>query len=183
MNDLPLIDMIAASVLVLAMARGLWIGLIREGLSLAAIGLCTISVRLFVDRVSVYLTDLTAGEITGRAATWIAGLLLVMATVLACGIAAKWIRRGVQFAGLGWADRIGGGALGLFEGSILAAICVLLALWLVGPDHAITRDARSVALIEALREEVPMKDDMPAIAAPGDWLQSGVSSTRPVARR
>ena len=61
MNDLPLIDMIAGSIVFAAMVRGVWIGLIREGLSLAAIGLCTIVTRLGVDPLSVWLTDVTAG--------------------------------------------------------------------------------------------------------------------------
>jgi uncharacterized membrane protein required for colicin V production len=169
-SDLPLIDMIAGSVLALAMVRGLWIGLVREGLSLAAIALCTIVVRLFVDPVSRQVTELTANEISGRAAVWIGGLLLVMATVLICGVAARLLRRGVQFAGLGWADRLGGGALGLAEGSILAAICVVIALWLVGPDHPTTKDARSVALIESLRVEAGLEGELPVVSSPGEWL-------------
>ncbi len=150
MSDLPLIDMIAASVIVLALVRGLWIGLVREGLSLAAIGLCTIVVRLFVDPVSVRITELTAGEISGRAALWIAGLLLIMATVLVCGVAARLMRRGVQFAGLGWADRLGGGALGIAEGSILAAVVVLIESW---------------------RQEAGLEGELPSVASPGDWLR------------
>ena len=37
MNELPLVDMIAATVVFAAMVRGIWIGLVREGLSLAEI--------------------------------------------------------------------------------------------------------------------------------------------------
>ena len=148
MNELPLIDMVAAAVVFAAMVRGIWIGLVREGLSLAAIALCTIVTRLFLDGFTIQLTEWTGGELTGKTATWIAGVLLVMATILLCGVIARVMRKGVELAGLGWADRVGGGALGLAEGTLVAAVIVMITVWLVGPDHPSTNDARSVALVE-----------------------------------
>ena len=168
-ENLPLIDMIVATIVVLAIARGVWIGMIREGLSLAAIGLCTIVTRLFVEPLSTQLTALTGGDVAGKAALWIAGLLLVMATVLLCGVAARLMKRGAQFAGLGWADRVGGGALGLAEGSIVAAVVVLIGLWLVGPDHESMEDARSVDLVEQL-QSAREAGELPAVASPGKWF-------------
>ena len=176
MSDLPLMDIIAGAVIFAALIRGLFIGLVREGLSLAAIGICTIVTRLFVDPLTIQLTELTEGEITGRTAVWIAGVLLVMATILACGVAAKLMKRGVQFAGLGWADRVGGGALGLAEGSIIAAVLVLIALWLVGPDHPATEGSRSVEIVEewsstqgsGLKE---LEGRLPSVASPAKWFR------------
>ena len=59
MSDLPLMDIIAGTVIFAALIRGLFIGLVREGLSLAAIGICTIVTRLFVDPLTIQLTELT----------------------------------------------------------------------------------------------------------------------------
>ena len=172
MNDLPLIDMIAATVMFAAMARGLWIGLVREGLSLAAIGLCTIVTRLFLDPLSLQLTEWTSGELVGKTATWIAGVMLVMATILLCGVAARVMKKGVQFAGLGWADRAGGGALGFAEGTLVAAVLVMIALWLVGPDHPTTDGARSVAIVEDWRSTHldDFEGGLPSVASPGSWF-------------
>lgn len=171
MNDLPLIDMLTMTVLFGAVVRGVWIGLVREGLSLAAIGLCTIVTRLFLDPVTARLTELTGGEVSGKAAVWISAVLLIMATVIICGLIARLIRRGVQFAGLGWADRIGGGALGLAEGSIIAAILVIVALWLVGPEHPTTEGARSVEIVENWRSaHAEGSIELPSVAAPGSWF-------------
>jgi membrane protein required for colicin V production len=169
MSDPPLIDMIALAVIALAIARGVWIGLIREGLSLVAIGLCTIVTRLFVDPLSLQLAQLTGGDISGKAALWIAGLLLIMATVLVCGVAARLMKRGAQFAGLGWADRVGGGALGFAEGAIVAVVIVLIALWLVDPDHVAMKGARSVELVEEL-QSAREAGELPAVASPGKWF-------------
>ena len=168
-SDLPLIDMIVLTLLALAIVRGIWIGLIREGLSLAAIGAATIVTRLLIHPVASRLTDLTGGEITGKAAVWIAGIILVVATILLLGLAARLLRRGAEFAGLRWADRLGGAALGAAEGAIVGAIVVMIARWLVGPNHATTEGARSIELVEKLQS---MREDgeLPAVASPGDWL-------------
>ncbi len=170
MSDWPLIDLIVGTVIVLAALRGLYIGLVREGLSLVAIGLCTIVTRVFIDPTTVWLTEITDGELTGKTAVWIAGVLLVMATVLACGVAARLIRKSIQFAGLGWADRVGGGALGIAEGAIVAAVIVLIAVWLVGDDHPATDGARSVEVVEAWRAANLEGRELPAVAAPGNWF-------------
>ena len=86
------------------------------------------------------------------------------------------MKRGVQFAGLGWADRVGGGALGLAEGSIIAAVLVLIALWLVGPDHPATEGSRSVEIVEewssaqgsGLKE---LEGRLPSVASPAKWFR------------
>ena len=167
--DVPLIDMIVLTVLSIAILRGIWIGLIREGSSLAAIGIATIVTRLLVDPFSVQLTEITGGEITGKTAMWIAGVLLVVGTIIVLGFVARLLRRGAEAAGLGWADRLGGGALGAAEGAIVAAVLVTIALWLVGPDHATTEGARSIELVEELRS-MRERGELPAVASPGDWL-------------
>ena len=167
--EIPFIDLIVGTVLFIAVLRGLFIGLVREGLSLAAIGVATIVTRLFVDPVALQLTEITGGEITGKASFWIAGVLLVVATILASGFVARLIRKSVSYAGLGWADRLGGGALGAAEGGIVSAVLVLIALWLVGPDHVMTEGARSVELVQEFRD-LRDEGEIPAVAAPGDWF-------------
>jgi uncharacterized membrane protein required for colicin V production len=167
--DVPLIDMIVLAVLFITVLRGVWIGLIREGSSLAAIAIATIVTRLLVDPFSAQLTELTGGEITGKTALWIAGVLLVVATIVVLGFVARLLRRGAEAAGLGWADRLGGGALGAAEGAIVGAVLVVIALWLVGPDHATTEGARSIELVEQL-QSMHESGELPAVASPGDWL-------------
>ena len=166
--ELPLIDLIVLAVLSIAIGRGVWLGLIREGLSLVAIGAATIVTRLAVVPAAAKLSMLTGGEISGRTALWIAGVLLVVATILAAGMIARILRRGAVFAGLGWADRVGGGALGAAEGAGVSAILVFLARWLVGNDHPATEDSRSVAFVEELRS-MRERGELPNVASPGNW--------------
>lgn len=168
LSDLPLIDGVALAIVSLAFLRGVWIGLIREGLSLATVGFATIATRLYVDPVAAWLADRTAGELTGRTALWIAGVLLVVGTIAVLAVVGRLLRRGAEVVGLGWADRLGGGALGVAEGGIVASILVVIALWLVGPDHAATRDARSVELVTQVRTWRE-RGELPSVAAPGEW--------------
>ena len=165
-SGLPLLDWIALGLVSLACLRGLWIGLIREGLSLATVGFATIATRLYAGPIAEWLTGRTGGELTGRTSIWIAGVLIVLATIAVLAVVGRLLRRGAEAVGLGWADRMGGGALGVAEGSIVASILVLIALWLVGPNHASTQGARSVELVERLRS-LREAGELPSVAAPG----------------
>jgi uncharacterized membrane protein required for colicin V production len=175
LKEVAFADLVVATVLAIAVGRGLFIGLIREGLSIAAIGAATIVTRLGVDPLAQRITDLTSGEIAGRAALWIAGVALVVATILIVGTLARFLRRGARYAGLGWADRVGGGALGLAEGAVVATILVMVALWVVGPTHPTLAGSRSLAALEQIQSLEGVQDlqrigenaELPSVAAPG----------------
>lgn len=181
LSALPLLDLIALSIVGLACLRGLWIGLIREGLSLATVGIATVLTRLYLEPVAGWVAEKTGGELTGRTGLWIAGVLIVLATIVVLGLVGRLVRRSAELAGLGWADRMGGGALGMAEGGVVASIVVVIALWLVGPNHASTRDARSVALVEGIRafretgtseSATHERGNLPGVASPGSWRGS-----------
>jgi membrane protein required for colicin V production len=168
LSSLPLLDLIALGIVAIACLRGLWIGLIREGLSLATVGFATIVTRLYVTSVSGWLTSQSGGELTGRTSLWIAGVLLVLATIAVLAVVGRILRRSAAAVGLGWADRMGGGALGAAEGTIVASILVVIALWLVGPNHASTQGAHCVEVVEQL-QSWRETGDLPAVASPGNW--------------
>ena len=164
-SSLPLLDWVAVALVGLACLRGLWIGLIREGLSLATVGIATIVTKLYVAPTSNWLTGQTGGELTGRTSVWIAGVLIVLATIAVLAILGRLLSRSAAVVGLGWADRMGGGALGFAEGAIVASILVLTALWILGPDHASTQGARSVEMVQKLRS-LRETGELPPVAAP-----------------
>jgi membrane protein required for colicin V production len=175
MSEMPFADLVILTVLAITIGRGLWIGLIREGLSIAAIGVATIVTRLSIDPLSAWVTEITAGEVAGRTAVWVAGVSLVISTILIVGLIARFLRRGAQFAGLGWADRLGGGALGFAEGAVVSTILVLIAVWLVGPTHPALAGSRSLATLERIQSLDEVQDlqnlgdhfELPNVAAPG----------------
>lgn len=168
---MPFIDLVTGTILCLTVSRGIWVGLIREGLSIVALGAATIAIRIGVLPLSLQLRDWTGGELTGRTSVWIAGILLAVAAVLIARALIRLLKRSEQFAGLGWADRIGGGALGLVEGAVVSAVLLVVVSWWLGPEHPSLADSRSLQAFDQLRDrrgDWPHSErSLPAVAAPG----------------
>jgi uncharacterized membrane protein required for colicin V production len=167
MVEFSLLDASIAVLLLLAVLRGIWIGLLREGFSIVALAAGCMSVRYGAGPGGEWLAALSQGQIGAAAAPWIAGTAIGIASVMAVGMAGGFLRRGARAAGLGWADRAGGAALGAAEGAVVAAIVVAVALLVVGRDHPAVAGARSVAAFDAVREAVDESGvELPAVAAP-----------------
>jgi uncharacterized membrane protein required for colicin V production len=172
---MPLLDGVVGVVLLVALARGLWIGLIREGFSMGALAAAVLVTRAGLDPASDWLVDVTGGQIGEMAAPWIAGSVLAGATAIGVGFAGRLIRRGFRYAGLSWADRMGGAALGFAEGALVALVLMLGATTLVGRDHPAIADSRALAVYDDVREivderrdDLPDVPDLPHVALPGD---------------
>lgn len=145
------IDVVAAAVLALAIFRGLWLGLIRESFSIAALGGAVIAVRLFTDPLALRLQTELALDWSDFALRISAGVLLVVGVLVGVALAGRLLRRGVRAVGLGWADRLGGGVLGTAEGLLVAGLLLMLGMSLVGPDHAMFEESRAVAALDEAR--------------------------------
>jgi hypothetical protein len=70
--------------------------------------------------------------------------------------------------GLGWLDRIGGGAIGLAEGAAIAIVGLLVAGTVLGRDHPWVSDSRAFATAERVRQLArrDRDDRLPPVAAP-----------------
>lgn len=143
---MALADVVLLALMGLAALRGLWIGLTRELLSLAALaGLC-IALRVGFGPVSDWL-EIRAGlgsVVAGVAAV----LLLLVAGLLAVGLVRAILRRALDASGLGFWDRLLGGLLGTAEGALVAALLVLLAAATLGREHPLLADSRALAAFE-----------------------------------
>ncbi len=160
------IDGIAAAILVVACARGLFRGLIGEAFSLAGLAAACLAARFGAVPLGHWLQDVTGGAL-GIAAPWIAGALLVALSIALVTVAARWLRRGAAAAGLGWADRLGGGALGAAEGALMVVALLLALSWVLGRDHPSLASSRSLAAFEQLEDAVASRDgSLPEVAAP-----------------
>jgi len=91
----------------------------------------------------------------------------VAAVLAVAALARRWGRRGAAAAGLTWADRLGGGALGAAEGALVAALLLLGAGWILGRSHPLLEESRSVAVLERLQTAVrDAEAPLPPVAAP-----------------
>jgi uncharacterized membrane protein required for colicin V production len=164
------LDGVILAVLLVAIARGIFTGLIREAFSVAALAGALIAARFFTAPAAAWLTDATSGQIGSVAAPWIMGALIVIGSVGVIATLGRLLRRGAQLAGLSWADRLGGAAIGAAEGALVALVIVLASTWTVGRDHPAVADSRSLAAYDEVTKFVDERgDELPKVAAPGKW--------------
>ena len=170
MSDLTALDSIALGIFAIAVVRGIFIGLIREGFSIAALGGGLLAMRYGIEPVASVIRHV-AGGVGETASHWIAGAAIGIAVVAVIGVVGKKLRQGAQAVGLAWADRIAGGVIGAVEGTLVAAVLVVGATWVAGADSPIITESRSVEFLEELQTYLAEhRDELPAVAAPPDWL-------------
>ena len=86
------------------------------------------------------------------------------------GTLGNLVRRGARFAGLGLVDRMGGAALGAAEGFLVGMLIVLGATLVIGREHPVVEQSRSLEAYDTVRALVDAQnDDLPDVAAPGKW--------------
>ncbi|HKQ62192.1 MAG TPA: CvpA family protein [Candidatus Polarisedimenticolaceae bacterium] len=103
---------------------GLIKGLVRILVGIAALVTAFVLAALFHPDLAAKLTWIGPSE--GR--MFVAYLAIFIGTLLGGGLLAFLLRRLLEVASLGWADRLAGGALGFAMAALLAALVVLPTL-------------------------------------------------------
>ena len=167
-GDFSLVDGAVGLVLVVAILRGLAIGLIRETFSMAALGAAVLAARYGAPPLGAWLTQVTGGETGPVPPNWIAGTVLAVIAAFAVGGLGYLIRRGVKLVGLSWADRIGGGALGALEGLVIGLLIVMGLSFFFGRNHPSIRDSATLTIYDELRQYADQHGaSLPSVASPG----------------
>lgn len=151
LQALGTVDAAAVAILGLALLRGLWIGLVREAFSLAALAAACLAVRFGTADAAEALAALSPWALGPLAAKVLAGAALAGAALAAVTLVGRAVRRGLHAAGLSGLDRLGGGVLGAAEGALLLAVLLLGAVALLGASHPWLADSRAVALVAGAR--------------------------------
>ena len=102
MEDLSTLDSVVLAVLGIAIVRGFWIGLIREGFSIAALGGGLLAVRYGTPPAADFIEKASQGDLGPTVSMWIAGAAIGIGVVFVIGALGKMLRRGVRAVGLGW---------------------------------------------------------------------------------
>lgn len=146
------IDLVVVAILAIAALRGLYLGVIRETFSLLALAGAVVAVRLLGEPLATQLVALS-GERIGPWLAWGIGLaVLAVAVFVAARIIAHWLRKGARAVGLAWVDRMGGAALGLAEGALVAALLLLLIMLILGPDARILESSHAADAFHHLQD-------------------------------
>jgi membrane protein required for colicin V production len=161
------VDLVALTILALAVARGVWIGLVREAFSLAALAAAILAVRAGAGPLGDWLVGHAPSALPPLAARIAAGIALALAALLAVGLIGRIVRRGARLAGLGFADRLGGAALGAAEGALVVALLLLVGAAALGRHHPALADSRALEILEsAERLARAATPSLPDVASP-----------------
>jgi membrane protein required for colicin V production len=159
------LDIAAVAIILAASVRGLFIGLVREGFSLASLASAYMAVQLFTLPAAHWLQVTSGGNVGPKIAPWITGAGLAIGTITVVILAGRLLQRTLRAAGLTWADRFGGSLLGAAEGVLIAGILLVLGTQVLGRNHVAFRETASLAALEAferLSEESAIDIDVAA---------------------
>lgn len=141
------IDVVALAVLGLALLRGLWIGVVREAFSLAALAAAVFAFRSLRGPVADEIAMRTQWDPLIAAAA--AGGAVVVAALVFVTIVGAIVRRLVSSAGLSFVDRVGGAAVGAAEGLLLIGLALFGATEILGPRDPLLEGSRAVGLVQS----------------------------------
>ena len=167
MEAISAVDVAALAIVAVAVLRGLLIGVIREVFSLFALAAACVAVRLGTAPGAEWLLQNLSVEIGPLAARIAAAVVLVIAVILSMTLVGRILRRGARWVGLGFFDRLAGGALGAAEGALVIVILLLFGFSVVGRDHPALANTRTVAAFEnAERLAQSSRPALPQVASP-----------------
>ncbi|MGC2062217.1 MAG: CvpA family protein [Thermodesulfovibrionales bacterium] len=132
-------DIVALSVIGLTVALGLWKGLAVQVFGLAGLILGYIlSVKYYLGAAKL-LPDFSQG--TAR----IAGFLAIfIACIIAAFILGRLFEKLLKFAGLGWANRLFGGVLGLLKGTLIVSVIMVILVAFLPSDSSVMKQSVTV---------------------------------------
>ena len=167
---LPVLDLIVGAVMALAVVRGFFVGMIREGFSVAAIGAVVLGMIYGAQPAGLWIDQATAGEVGGQPAKWIGGAICGVLAGIGVGALGRYLRRGARIVGLGMADRVGGSAIGAAEGALISTLVIVGAMRAFGPEHPAVFNAYSVAVMDEVQfaietGTVPRLPGLPDVAS------------------
>jgi uncharacterized membrane protein required for colicin V production len=160
------LDIAAVAIVLAAALRGLFIGLVREGFSLAALAGAYVAVQLFTLPAADWLQLTSDGNVGPEIAPWIAGAGIALGTIAAVILVGRVLRRTLHAAGLTWADRIAGGFLGAAEGVLITGILMVLGTQVLGREHVAFRKTVSLTALEEFERLSEESDIDIDVAAP-----------------
>jgi len=145
------LDGIVLAIMIVALARGCMIGVIREAFSLGSIAAACVAISYGTTPLAKWLTTISREQIPESISPWLAGALIAIATIAVVGTLGRILRRGARAVGLGFADRFAGALLGAAEGILVSLLVVIGASFALGRDHVWIADSYSLRAYDEIR--------------------------------
>lgn len=132
-------DIAALSIVGLTVALGLWKGLAVQVFGLAGLILGYIlSVKYYLYAAGL-LPDISQGT-----ARIIGFLAIFIGCIIAAFILGRLMEKLLKFAGLGWANRLFGGVLGLLKGTLIVSVILVILVAFLPSDSRLMKQSVTI---------------------------------------
>ncbi len=168
--NLTLYDLLVLGLLLLLVARGLWLGFLRQIIGLVALYFGYIVASQYHDRLFPFLRDLSGNP---KVVFFAAYALLFAATYIVAVLAGKGLNYVIKVSMAGWFDRLLGGVLGLAKGILLVVLMHMVLGTVLAPENQLLRscetcdelNAATGLALELIRNEEARKALMQQVPA------------------
>ncbi|MEF8823287.1 MAG: CvpA family protein [Desulfohalobiaceae bacterium] len=134
-----ILDGIFIIILLLSFFRGIIKGLIKEVAFVAALVLAFLGASSGYPPLNIHMKQIIPDPEIAATVSYVLVFFAVFLIVLFVGVSFRYMLQGLM---LGWLDRLGGGALGVFKGALVCSLIILLLMTVFSQDAKILNTSR-----------------------------------------
>jgi membrane protein required for colicin V production len=138
--DLTIYDLVVMGLLLLLVARGLWVGFLRQIISLVALYIGYIVASRYHDRLFPFLRDLSDNP---EVVFFVSYAILFVITYILAVLAGKGLHYVVKVTMAGWFDHLLGGFLGFAKGILLIVLMHMVLGTVLAPENQLLRNCQT----------------------------------------
>lgn len=139
-TNLTFYDLLILGLLLLLVARGLWVGFLKQIISLVALYFGYIVASQYHDRLFPFLRDLSGNP---KVVFFASYALVFVATYILAVLAGKGLHYVVKVTMAGWFDHLLGGFLGLAKGVLLIVLMHMVLGTVLAPENELLRSCET----------------------------------------
>ena len=142
-------DFVIAGIVVLFLARGIWLGMLRQVIPLLALYLGYLAASKYHDQLFPFLKNISENPKVVFLAAYVITFALTYVIAFLFG---KALGRVIQITITSWFDRILGGFLGLAKAFILVILVHMLLGTLMAPENEMLRTCRTCPTLNKMSD-------------------------------
>ena len=132
-------DLLAVSLIGLLLVMGFWKGLAAQFFGLAGVVAGYILALRYYLKAAALLPDITPGT-----AKIVGFLIIFIGCIVSAYIIGRLLDKLMKLAGLGWANRLLGGLLGVVKGTLISAIIMVVLVAFLPSDSRILKESITI---------------------------------------
>ncbi|MFV0436609.1 MAG: CvpA family protein [Desulfopila sp.] len=144
-GGITIYDMVVIGIFSLLIARGVWLGFLRQITGLVALYIGYIAAGQYHDKFFPFLRELSDSPEVVFLASY---ALMFIATFLVVSLVGKLLANAVHVSIVGWFDRILGGILGCAKGGIIVVLLHMVLGVMLPPESKLIRTCQSCATLD-----------------------------------